>query len=353
MNLKVMSKTNMSAWINHLADQYRVIAPMAAIGQFVFGEINNAEEVSLDYKTSVLPPKKALLPQYEDLVQFDCQSHFVEPVYDSQSTVLLGVHTCDLHAIKLLDYVFCTGYLDHHYQVRRENTTLISIECLVPCTEYAFCKDMGTLYALEGYDLHLMDLGDVYGIQVGSQRGEQLLGGFTNPDHASERDHGRYYRAMQAKWSRFTHRLDPDINELPKLLKAGENSPLWHEIERRCLGCGMCTIVCPTCYCFDVLDEVDLSLSAGRRYRKWDSCQFNQFATVAGGHNFRQGLSSRQRHRFLRKYSYQSIAPGLLGCVGCGRCASTCLVNINPVDVLNKLHISQHASTKVKEVTYP
>lgn len=353
MNLKVMSKTAAQEWTNHLVDNFRVVAPHSADHHTIFDQVSNAVQVDLDYKNSVLPPKKALLPQHEDLMRFDHQTETVQPVFDSLSTVILGIHTCDLHAIRLLDQVFSTGYLDQHYLARRQNTFLVSIECLEPCTEYAFCKDMGTLSAPEGFDLHMTDLGDCYGFQIGSPKGEELLDGFEGVQDATEIDRRRYYRVVEAKWSRFPYHLEADITELPNLLKNGHKSPIWQELEGRCLGCGACTIVCPTCYCFDVVDEIDLSLSVGKRYRKWDSCQLNKFASVAGGHDFRPGQSKRQQHRFLRKYRYQSAAPGLLGCVGCGRCASACLVDINPADVLNKLYRSQYASSKKqKEVTF-
>ena len=121
----------------------------------------------------------------------------------------------------------------------------------------------------------------------------------------------------------------------------------------KCLGCGACTLVCPTCYCFDVNDEVDFSLSAGKRWRVWDSCQFSQFASVAGGHDFRAERSAKQRHRFNRKYQYQAKDTGAVGCVGCGRCARACLVDIKPIDVLNKLYRQKAAAshTRQQEVT--
>jgi Fe-S oxidoreductase len=97
-------------------------------------------------------------------------------------------------------------------------------------------------------------------------------------------------------------------------------------------------MVCPTCTCFDVQDEVELNLRDGVRCRLWDSCQLGMFATVAGGHNFRAQRAGRVRHRFLRKGKYQREAYGLPGCVGCGRCAAACLVHITPVDTFNTLY---------------
>lgn len=353
MDFKVMPKTSTQEWINRLVGTHRVIAPKFSNDRTAFEEVCSDEEVHLAYKTTILPPKKALLPQSEDLFQFDRQTETIQPVLDRRSTVILGVHSCDLWAIKLLDQVFCSGYFDQHYFSRRQNTTLIGIECLEPCSENAFCRDMDTLSITEGFDLHFTDLRDVYGIQIGSSKGAGLLSGFDGVNDPSDKDRQRFYQVMKNKWSRFPYHLEADISELPSILRAGEKSALWQELERQCLGCGMCTIVCPTCYCFDILDDVDFSLDVGKRFRRWDSCQINQFATVAGGHDFRAGSLKRQQHRFLRKYRYQSAAPGLLGCVGCGRCANACLVDINPVDVLNRLYRSQQPSSqKEKEVSF-
>jgi formate hydrogenlyase subunit 6/NADH:ubiquinone oxidoreductase subunit I len=257
-------------------------------------------------------------------------------------TVVLGVHTCDLHAIQLLDRVFEQGYPDQHYLRRRARVTLVSIECLKPCMQHSFCKSMGTLSVTEGFDLHLTDLGDDFAVDVGTEEGEALLAGFGQARKANEDDYRHVTRVIGEKWPRFPLRLDFDVTELPSLLSTSYDSKLWDELGERCLACGMCTNVCPTCYCFNVQDEVDFTLSAGKRFRVWDSCQLDRFATVAGGHNFRASRANRQRHRFFRKGKYQTDAYGLVGCVGCGRCAQACLVHITPVDTFNGLYQRRH-----------
>jgi ferredoxin len=250
-----------------------------------------------------------------------------------------------LHAVLLLDHVFGQGLADQHYQARRANTTLVSIECLVPCSENAFCKDMGTWTVPELYDLHLTDLGHEYMVEVGSAKGAALLQDMTGLRPVTEADRQRFDQVMSAKWPRFPYRLQTDKAELPGLLGISYRSQVWEEVGQRCLGCGSCTAVCPTCYCFDVLDEADFDLQEGRRLRVWDSCQFGQFAAVAGGHDFRASRAARQRHRFCHKFKYQPETSGLAGCVGCGRCATACLVNIKPIDVLNDLQRKRTAVT--------
>jgi ferredoxin len=202
---------------------------------------------------------------------------------------------------------------------------------------------MGTLTPPDTFDLHLTDLGDIYALDIRSEWGEALLNDHSGARPATEAESERMNRVLAQKWSNFPYRLDFDASELPSLMRMSYTSPIWEELGNRCLSCGACTNVCPTCYCFNVHDEVDFALSAGKRIRNWDSCQLNEFATVAGGHNFRPTRLARQRHRFLRKGQYQTDAYGLLGCVGCGRCALACLVHITPIETFNALY-REHAS---------
>jgi ferredoxin len=197
---------------------------------------------------------------------------------------------------------------------------------------------MGTLSVPEEFDLHLTDLGDSYFIQVGSEKGAALVEGYPQAREANGADHRRLSQVVGEKWPRFPYRLEVDASELSSLMAISYRSVLWEELGRQCLGCGACTLVCPTCVCFNTADETGLDPTCGERQRVWDSCQFNDFALVAGGHDFRPGRAARQRHRFFRKYNYQAAASGLSGCVGCGRCAAACLVHIRPVETLNRLH---------------
>jgi len=355
MGFKILPKENIADWVAMLIQQYRVVGPRPRHGQHVFGEIKAWEDMEVDYATSVIPPKKYLLPMEEDLFHFDVsEGGKVQIVRGHPKTVIFGMHTCDLHAIQLLDRVFVQDYNDQHYYERREDTFLVSIECLKPCMPESFCKDMGTFTVTDGYDIHLTDLGDVYSVDVGTLKGAMLLEGFDGVREAVEEDYRLVNKVMSEKWPKFPLRLEFDVTELPGLLETSYESPLWTELGEKCLACGTCTTVCPTCYCFDVSDDVDLKLKAGKRYRRADSCQLEEFATVAGGHNFRRQQGDRQRHRFFRKGKYQMESHNLIGCVGCGRCAQQCLVNITPVDTYNELYRRHHMANQsegIKEAT--
>jgi sulfhydrogenase subunit beta (sulfur reductase) len=336
MSFQILPKARLDNWIDGLRPRHRLFGPTPADGAFVFAEIQEGMRPALDYPTSLLPPKRVVLPPREAL--FDFRPGQTQARLTEESTVILGVHTCDLHAMALTDRVYGDGVPDQHYLARRQGTTLVSIECLRPCSEHAFCKSMGTLTVPETFDLHLTDLGDDYAVDVGSEKGAALLDGFAGTRSAESEDYGRLDRAMSEKWARFPYRLDFDVSELPSLLASSYRSDLWEKLGERCLGCSSCTMVCPTCTCFDVQDDVDFALTSGQRSRVWDSCQLGMFATVAGGHNFRSQRSARVRHRFLRKGKYQHEAYDLTGCVGCGRCAQACLVHITPVDTFNALY---------------
>jgi ferredoxin len=127
--------------------------------------------------------------------------------------------------------------------------------------------------------------------------------------------------------------------------RAYEHS-LWEELGERCFACGSCTNVCPTCYCFNVVDEVNMALTEGERRRHWDSCQLDEFARVAGGENFREARTERQRHRFMRKGKYIYEKFDELGCVGCGRCIRTCVAEISIVEGFNTIHGTDQGGKK-------
>jgi ferredoxin len=338
MSLKIVNKQDVAAFVSSVMTQYDVVGPVAKENKFAFAPITDAAQVRLDYNTTILPPKKALLPQEETLFKFETNGGFAaQPVFDIRPRVILGVHTCDLHAMKLIDAVFTAGYPDAHYLKRRENAVIVGLECLTPCDEHAFCKSMGTLSASDGYDVHLTDLGDVYAVDVSTGAGEALLARHARTRDASPGDMARMNQVLSDKWPRFPYKLDFDASELPSLMAVSYKSPLWDELGNKCLACGQCTIVCPTCYCFNVVDDVSMDGQSGERKRVWDSCQLDEFARVGTGENFRKNRSQRQRHRFFRKGKYLPDNHGELGCVGCGRCARACLVDITPVGVFNAL----------------
>ena len=188
-----------------------------------------------------------------------------------------------------------------------------------------------------GYDLFFTDLGNYFMVHINTIRGEQIVEE-TGVFDKAEASHYRDLEVLREKKRKiFKDEVDVSHKELKKLFEESWPSKVWEEIGEKCLSCGNCTNVCPTCYCFDVMDEINLDLNTGVRMRVWDSCQNEDFAKVAGGESFRQERSARQRHRYMRKFSYPVEKYSRYFCTGCGRCSRACMADINLKETINKL----------------
>lgn len=346
MSLYLLAKEKLPAFVDALRADFRVVGPVRTEHGYAFDDITQADQLRLDYNTTILPPKKYLLPQREVLFKHHTGTDEqgsrrieVTPVFqDIQPMILMGVHTCDMNGIMLYDRVFAEGFKDEHYIARREQTLIVGIECLSPCDDASFCKDMGTLTAPPIYDLHMTPVDSNYLVDTGSEKGEQILLKYAQVEMATTEHIRQLGQTLSAKWPHFRHRLKMSKDQLPSLLTINYGANTWDVLGAKCLACGSCTNVCPTCFCFDVQDELQLNMQDGERVRTWDSCQLHEFALVAGGHNFRESKASRVRHRFMRKGKYIQQVHGLLGCTGCGRCERACLVNITIPSTLNALY---------------
>jgi sulfhydrogenase subunit beta (sulfur reductase) len=346
MSLYILSKEKLTAFVSALQEGFRVVGPVQTETGWAFDDIDEPGQLRLDYNTTIIPPKKYFLPQREVLFKYRAETmdsglrNFeVKPVFqDVQPTVIFGVHTCDMNGIMLYDKVFAEGFRDEHYMARREQIYIIGIECLRPCDDASFCKDMGTLTAPPIYDMHMTEVNGSYLIDTGSEKGERLLLRYSEAKMATTEDMQQLGRVLSAKWPHFRHRLKMSRDQTPSLLTLGYQADIWEKLGERCLACGSCTNVCPTCFCFDVQDEMEINMQDGQRTRLWDSCQLHEFALVAGGHNFRESKASRVRHRLMRKGKYIKQVHGLIGCTGCGRCERACLVDITIPGTLNALH---------------
>jgi len=336
---RVLRKDDFGKFAETLIGQRPVVGPAARENKFVFEELDSGDGLRMDYPIALLSPKKYFFPQFETLLRYKMGDAVeLEPVVEAQPRVILGAHPCDVAATWLLDAVFSDREGDPHYLARRSRAIIVGLDCNKPCDEYQFCLDMGSLYNREGADLFLTDLGDRYFVEISTERGKALLDGATRDARpAASEDFAARQDIEEEKARGFRHKLPFDAKYLPEILDESYDSLIWEAIGRRCFSCGSCNLVCPTCYCFDVRDEVALSLKEGERGRRWDSCQLAEFAEVAGGENFREARSERLRHRFFRKGKYILEDYGRMGCVGCGRCDRTCVAKISSVETYNQI----------------
>jgi ferredoxin len=227
------------------------------------------------------------------------------------------------------DRVFGGDMPDPYYWQRRKNTVVVAVTCTVP-DEKCFClswDDCGPTMEDKGYDLLLTDIGGSYLVEIGSLEGSLLVQhGFfakASPDERKSKED-----TVQKSRSKIGN-LIPDGHRLPGFLESNYSSPVWDEEARKCLSCGTCTLVCPTCFCYHVEDFNFWNVNDGERTRMWDSCQLIDFAEVAMGENFRKDRGARLKWRIYHKLAHWMEQFGTLGCTGCGRCMSYCVAGID------------------------
>ncbi len=317
-------------FISFLMEKAEVIAPhRKGERSFSYQVTSDPKQVVLQYPRTMQPLKKFFLPPRETLISFNIKKNQVQqPEIEIKDRIFLGVHSYDMKSILLLDYSFKKGNPESNYLKRRERTIFIGVS--YEPDAYHLAEDLGIdVYDVSGFSLFLdpVEKGVIV-IEI-DEVGARLLKEFdAGLPIKTPMDYEDVYRKPKIKMHH---------NRLPQIFEHLYHSPVWEEVAQRCVGCGTCNLLCPTCYCFDVRDEVELDMTEGKRERFWDGCMLNSFAEVAGGENFRPTLDSRTRHRLYRKFKYLTEQTGELHCVGCGRCSKYCPAGITMVEIVNKL----------------
>ncbi len=339
MNQTLLPRTRLADFVRFLSARQKLIGPVAlGNNQYKFGEVSSLEEMSLNYLPTILPPKKYYMPQHETLLKYDVsRGQEMEAVVEVEELVLFGVHTCDLAGIQCLNVVFSDRPKDLHYLIRKNYLTLIGLECNDYCDGYANCAMLRNHLPKGGYDLFFTELSDCYFVHVNTQQGDDLVDESGLFDPVTPRAEAELAELRALKKKRFKSEVAIRYQDIPRLFEETFESLVWDDVGNRCLSCGNCTNVCPTCYCFDVTDEPELDLTKGRRIRVWDSCQHEAFAKVAGGESFREKRKDRKRHRFNRKFKYPMDRYRRIFCTGCGRCSRTCMAKIDLKETINAL----------------
>ncbi len=330
LNRYFFDQETMNQFIDFLKQKAKLIAPQK-IGEksYAFKVVQRPEQVVLEYPRTLQPLKKFFLPPVETLLEFDIQKYEVKPAeIPIEDRIFLGIHSYDMKAILLLDYSFKKGNPEANYLKRRERSLFIGIS--YQPDEYHFASDLGIdPYDVTGFSLFLDPVEKGFLVFEVDEMGKQLLAEF---------DAGLPLNTpLEIEPVEHRPRIKMHYNRLPQIFEHVYHSKVWKEIAKRCVGCGTCNLLCATCYCFDVFDEVELDITKGRRERRWDGCMLNPFAEVAGGENFRPTLDLRSRHRLYRKFKYLTDQTGELHCVGCGRCSKYCPAGITMIEIVNNL----------------
>lgn len=340
MEARILKKTQLCSLLDRSIEENSVIGVKEKKGKYTYEKLTRGKEFCPDFDVTVQSPKRFIFPPRETILDFaDGSTVLSIPRFDSSYRIIWGVHPYDIKAMNILDRMFQDTNEDKHYLTRRAHTFIVGIDP-VSASEKSFWATMESDKVSSGFDLMLTDIGDEYVVTIGSPRAADMLGRYgvsaqANTVQVNARDEVKENLKNLCKPDR---KLNFPLEILPYLLMRGDEAEVWKEKAEKCLSCGSCNLVCPTCYCFDVQDEVSMNLKQGERYRVWDGCLLEDFAVVATGENFREERYQRYRHRLYRKGLYIKKTYGELACVGCGRCASACLPDItDPVEIYNKV----------------
>ena len=340
MNAKIITIANLTALVDDLvASGTCVTAPARAAGGKVdYRPITSFPEAAFNTGLPRRSLKEFFLPPTEPLFswRFGGPGIRISEVTTSFAPhVILGARPCDAAAVEILDRVMGWDYRDELWFGRREATTILSVAC--PGVDGScFCTATGRgPESSRGSDVMLTPLGDVFLADVVTSKGETFVG-----ENAKRFDDARGAAATDGA-SRTSNAAAVGQPKLPlpevqRWLAHGFDHELWSTIALACHGCGACASVCPTCHCFDIVDEPEGVLSGTRR-RNWDTCQAARFTVHASGHNPRADQAARLRQRVMHKFWIYPSRFGEVLCTGCGRCARACSAGVDLPEVLRTI----------------
>jgi formate hydrogenlyase subunit 6/NADH:ubiquinone oxidoreductase subunit I len=339
---KILQKQSLGELFNKLiAAGQRILAPVKSGENVRFEAVTSPQQIALDYAQTASSAKAAVFPRYEKMLRYQLAGKDVkveELPPEAPPTVLFGVHPCDAASFATLKAVFTWDSGDVYFEQRLANTTIIGLSC-TKGDSYCFCTSVGGSPGdTRGSDILLTPLdGTRFLAEILTEKGRALVATapnlFTAANGKSEPGApatGSKEAVLAKIPPRFKH--EDLAQRLPALFSKPEP---WLDQSLRCLGCGACAYVCPTCSCFDIQDE--RQQYGGVRLRCWDSCGFSLFTLHASGHNPRSKQSERWRQRLMHKFAYQPERLGVLGCVGCGRCSRACPADMNLAEHLTAL----------------
>jgi sulfhydrogenase subunit beta (sulfur reductase) len=340
---------------------YRIVGPTLRDGAIVYGELSGAGDLPAGWADEQEPGRYQLRARGDGaLFGYTVGPHswkqFLHPARrllsrqrkdgtavpgsndDSSRDAFVGVRACELEAMAVQDRVFLQGpFVERRYGGRRESAFVVAVQC-GQAGGTCFCASLGCGPRAEaGFDLALTELlvagRHAFLLEVGSERGAELVPELPCRD-ATPAD----LESAQAAWARAAGQMGRALEKdgLRDLLYGSYEHPEWEQVARRCLSCGNCTLVCPTCFCTTVEDAADLAGQEATRTRLWDTCFSLDFSYIHGG-SVRTSVAARYRQWLTHKLAAWQDQFDTLGCVGCGRCITWCPAGIDITEEVQAL----------------
>ena len=339
---RVLSKQEFYRELSKLAESFEVIGPRERPNKGVFYEqIAEVSELYVGDRFTTRPVKEYFLEPCTRLLRYRREGlpGFEDVPEQDGRRIILGVRPCEARGLVLLDNVFDVpaspdaassgaadgkrGYPDRPYIRNRERTVVVGLACKCPDGS-CFCTSVGGSPAeTVGMDAIVFETEDGFAIETFTAEGDDVFGSFG--DHMTEAEESRLDSEKARMRDLPERKLRPPDN-----LVAIFSDDYWVDVSRPCIGCGVCTYLCPTCHCFDLVDE------QRSRLRCYDGCSFPDFTLEASGENPRPTKKERYRQRVLHKFDYFRRNFGENLCVGCGRCIRFCPVRMDIADIVDK-----------------
>ena len=375
----ILEAKNLTLLISALSKRgYTVIGPKVRDSAIVFDEIISLTDLPIgysevqnggayrldkknherlfDYVVGPQSVKKYLFPSFQKLWGANkSKDGFNTNDADEKrpKLALLGIRPCELAAIEIQDKIFSDGpYKDPHYNKARKQTLIMAVNCANPGGT-CFCESMGTgPKAISGYDLALTEIYEGgkhwFLINVGSNSGSEIA-----QEIKLRQANDSEKKAAEETMAQSSKKMGRSLNtaNVKELLYRNFDNPIWEKIADRCLTCGNCTMVCPTCFCSSAEDTSNLPNTQAERWRKWDTCFSVDYSYIHGG-SIRQTARARYRQWMMHKLSYWVDQFGVSGCVGCGRCITWCPVGIDITEEARAIRESELAKAKTTVISY-
>ena len=348
--VQLMKKTALPDALAALLAGYTVFAPTGEAERLAFSQIDAGSLNSVNLKgTPALSAKEALFPRTETLFGVELKTNEILPEEPEGTiavkTAIFGVRPCDTRGILNLDCVFLEkGYIDTAYAKRRENLTVITLACNEIPFPTCFCTSMGGgPEDREGADVFITETADpeIWSVSFNTKKGLAVMKAWENASVLTEpADAGAATKtgAGDAKPAAAKIKAPAPMlsvkkpKDLAAKLTAAFEDPAWARFSEACIGCGTCSYICPTCYCFDI--GMETGAGTATEFRCWDCCMFSDYTRMAGGHDPRPTKKERLRNRYLHKLAYFDERYGKTLCVGCGRCILKCPAGLDIASII-------------------